>query len=466
MSVRVPRSRPSLSPGRLARIAAVIALAIAAVALAAIVTGGSSGYVVYAQFRDAGGLRQGFKVRIDGAPVGQVESLELGPHDYAVAKLAIDPSAAPMGRDARATVRAADLLGEKYVELQPGNRHDPASSGSAIPPSRTGLSVELDDVLNALNVQTRDALHAFINEQGSAFVGRGGDLAATLAVLPPSLDQTQQFLAQFGHDNAALGQLIDESDRVLASVVQQRTHLGELVGSASGTLATLASRRSQLGATVARAPAMLLALRRALAALQGAAIPLGPAAQGLATTAPQLTATLLALPPFYTAARPTLDVLRQVSPTLQSLGTRGTPVVRRLQPLTSELATFSSAFGPVTQTLDQGAADILGVLEGWARSTQARDSGSHVFRFGLTVGADTFSSLAPLLRSTAATRRSRGAAPATATTTTSTATPRAATGTTSSAAPGAAPANTGAAAPGPAPFSAGTLQNLVNYLLK
>ena len=52
----------------------------------------------------------------------------------------------------------------------------------------------------------------------------------------------------------------------------------------------------------------------------------------------------------------TLDVLRQVSPTLQSLGTRGTPVVRRLQPLTGELATFSSAFGPVTQTLDQGAA--------------------------------------------------------------------------------------------------------------
>jgi phospholipid/cholesterol/gamma-HCH transport system substrate-binding protein len=405
-----------LNPATLTRAVAVAALAVAVVALAAIIAGGGGGYVLYAQFRDAGSLRQGFKVRIDGAPVGQVESLDLGPHDYAVAKLRLESSAAPMGRNATATVRAADLLGEKYVDLQPGNRSDPAPSGSVIPPNRTGLAVELDDVLNSLDTQTRDALHAFINEQGSAFVGRGGDLAATLAVLPPSLDQTQQFLAQFGRDNAALGRLVDESDRVVGAVVSQRDHLGALVGSASGTLATLAARSGQLGATVARAPAMLVSLRRTLAALQGAAIPLGPAAQGLAATAPKLTATLEQLPPFYAAVRPTLDVIRQVSPTLQSLGTGGTPVVRRLRPLTGELATFASAFDPVTRTLDQGAADILGVLEGWARSTQARDAASHVFRFGVTVGPDTFSALAPLLGAASAAkpatqRAARRAAP-------------------------------------------------------
>ncbi|MCW3064946.1 MAG: Virulence factor Mce family protein, partial [Solirubrobacterales bacterium] len=102
-------------------------------------------------------------------------------------------------------------------------------------------------------------------------------------------------------------------------------------------------------------------------------------------------------PKFYASARPTLDVIRQVAPTLQKLGTRGAPVVARLRPLTTELATFATSFDPVTKTLDQGAPDVLGVTEGWARATQARDAGSHVFRFGLTVGADTFTSLLPLL---------------------------------------------------------------------
>ena len=396
MSARTgPRSR--VNSRTLVRVVAVGALVVAVVVLAKIVVGGSSGYVVYAQFHDTGGLRSGFKVRIDGAPVGQVASLKLGPHDYAVAKLEIDKSAAPMGADARATVRAADLLGEKYVDLQPGNRQDAVKSGSTIPPTRTGLAVELDDVLNSLDVSTRDALHAFINEQGSAFVGRGGDLAATLAALPSSLDQSKQFLAEFGHDNAALGQLLDESDRVVAAVAAQRGHLGQLVSSASGTLATLAERSGNLGATVARAPATLAALRRALAALQGAATPLGPAARGLAATAPQLTSTLDQLPKFYASAKPTLDVIRQVSPTLQRLGTQGTPVVKQLRPLTTELASFATNFDPVTKLLDQATPDVLGVTEGWARATQARDAGSHVFRFGLTVGADTFTSLLPIL---------------------------------------------------------------------
>ena len=217
------------------------ALAAVAVALAAITSGGSTGYVMYAKFRDPGGLRQGFKVRIDGAPVGQVESLSLNAQDQVVAKLGIDSSAAPVGRDAHATVRAADLLGEKYVDLQPGNRQDSAPSGSTIQVARTGLAVELDDVLNSIDNSTQTAVRVFINEQGRSFVGRGGDLAATLSVLPSSLDQTGQLLDQFSQDNQALGRLVEESNRVIASVARERHPLGQLVGTAAGTLSTLAA---------------------------------------------------------------------------------------------------------------------------------------------------------------------------------------------------------------------------------
>jgi phospholipid/cholesterol/gamma-HCH transport system substrate-binding protein len=352
-------------------------------------------YVLKAQFREAGGLREGFKVRIDGVPVGKIAKLSLDSQDRVVAELQIDESAAPVGRDVRAIARAADLLGEKFVDVEPGNAQTPAPSGTVIPPARTAISVELDDVVNAVDLPVRKALATFINEQGTAYVGRGGDIAAILAVLPRTLDRTGQLLDEFATDTRALGNLVDESDRVVASVARERASLGRFIGAFGETLDVLASRRAALGETVRRAPATLAATRRALTALEGAAIPLAPAARGLRATAPQLTATLNELPAFADASRPTLRKARQVSSTLRTLGRRGAPVVKDLRPMTRELATFSAASDPVTKTLDTGAADILGVLEGWARATQGRDGASHIFRFGLTVGPGAIANLFP-----------------------------------------------------------------------
>lgn len=369
---------------RLRRVALLIGLAAVAVGAAALVSGGQRGYTVRATFRNAGGLRKGFLVRVDGAPVGKITSLELDHRDRVVAQLRVDDTAAPVGAGARATVRAADLLGEKFVDLQRGDMRHPLPSGGMIPPTQTADSVELDDVLNTLDMPTRDALRVFLGEQGAALVGRGRDLGALLQALPTSLDRSGRLLAQFAQDNRALGRLVSESDRVVAAIAPQRSSLGRLVSGAATTFETLRKRRGQLGETVRRAPATLASLRRALAALEGAAIPLSPAARGLRATAPQLTATLDALPGFAADARPTLATVQAVAPVLATLGRRATPVVRRVHPLATELSAFALAFSPVTRTLDKGFPDFLGLMEGWARATQSRDAASHVFRFGVT----------------------------------------------------------------------------------
>jgi phospholipid/cholesterol/gamma-HCH transport system substrate-binding protein len=347
------------------RVVVLVALAGVAIIAAALVSGGSDGYKLKAQFDQAGGLRAGFKVRIDGAPVGKIDKLELDSQDRVVATLLIDKSAAPVGRDVRATARAADLLGEKFVDLEPGNRQDPAPSGTVIPPSRTGLAIELDDVINAVDLPTRTALRAFIAEQGEAYVGRGRDINATLAALPWALDRSGALLGQFATDNRALARLVDESDRVVGAVARERAQLGRFVSAASGTLKTLGHRQAELGATVRKAPATLAAARRALASLEGAAVPLAPAARGLRKTAPQLTATLNELPGFTKAARPTLREARKVAPTLRTLGRRGAPVVRDLKPLAAELDTFVAELADelLEVTLRPAAEDAVGLVE-------------------------------------------------------------------------------------------------------
>lgn len=371
----------------------LLALLVVAALTAALVARGDDGYLVRADFAGVGGLREGSKVQIDGVPVGTVERITLAKDDRAVVEARIERSAAPIGAGGRATVRAANLLGEKYLDLERGDTRRPQRGKAVIAPDRTGVAVELDDVINALDLPTRAALQVVINESGTAMSGRGRHLGATLEALPNTLDRTGELLDQFATDNEALGRLVDASDRVVGAVARELGSLGRLVGASATTFETVAGRRRELGETVRRAPVTLSALRRTLSSLDGAAAPLGPAARGLRATAPQLTATLKELPPFLRDARPALRTAREVSGTLDQLGRQGAPLVRRVRPLARELKGFATGTAPFTAALDQGVHDVLGVLEGWARSTAPRDGASHVFRAGLTAGSDLFTGL-------------------------------------------------------------------------
>ena len=276
-------------------------------------------------------------------------------------------------------------------------------------------------------MSVQGALKIFLNEQGRALVGRGHDLASVLAELPHSLPSLTALMGQLGHNQRALGGLVEHSDRVVGVLAAQRGQLGSLVNAAAGALGALASRRPQLGQTVQTAPGTLRQAQTTLAALQGAAIPLAPAADGLRATAPSLTAALHQVPAFANAAVPTLEELGRVAPKLQRLADRATPVVGALAPLTTTLTDYTRrAFVPLSTMLADrgGAANLFGLMEGWARSTQGYDASSHIFRFGATISAASFDQLLsmagigalPPLGHARSTRhaapRSSGAAPA------------------------------------------------------
>lgn len=375
------------------RIAVGALLAAVFVTLAIVLTSGEKGYVVRAQFADAAGLRNGFTVKVGGVPVGRVESVGLDRSDRAVAVLKLDKSAAPIGRDARTAIRPSNLLGEKFVDLHPGDTSRPAPSGTTITPAHTATPPELDDLLDVLDEDTRTALGVFLAEQGTALAGRGHDLATALVRMPPALDEGQKLLAGLGRDNKAVGRLEEESDRILSSVARERSSLGSLVATAGGALDTLASRRQQLGDTIRRAPGALVETRRSLVELERASVPLIPAARGLRATAPPLTETLRALPGFVAAAEPTLRTAQAVAPSLDRLGRDVTPVVRRLQPAASKLNEFGGAFDPVTEIFDQAAPDLFGTIEGWARAIQDRDAAGHVYRVTSQYGGDAIDKL-------------------------------------------------------------------------
>lgn len=113
--------------------------------IGALGTGGGDRYQV--RLEHAAGLVESNAVKIAGVGVGRVEKIDVD-HDIAVLTLLVDEEIV-LRTDAKAIVRAKSLLGEKYLQIEPGTRDGPVlEPGSEI--TDVGTHFEVDQVLNAL----------------------------------------------------------------------------------------------------------------------------------------------------------------------------------------------------------------------------------------------------------------------------------------------------------------------------
>lgn len=109
--------------------------------------GGKQGKRYEVTLDEAAGLVQDNAVKVAGVKVGIIERVE-AKDDDAVLTLLLDPEV-EVHEDAIAGVRAKSLLGEKYLQLQPGSPDAPLlADGATITNVRS--TFEIDEVLNAL----------------------------------------------------------------------------------------------------------------------------------------------------------------------------------------------------------------------------------------------------------------------------------------------------------------------------
>jgi phospholipid/cholesterol/gamma-HCH transport system substrate-binding protein len=109
--------------------------------------GPDEGYEIFGRFDSAEGLVTGVPVEIAGVDVGQVKDITLD-HGKAKVTLQID-SSIELGNDVVAAIRTKGVLGDKYVELIPGDPGAPLlKEGEAI--GRTISPPNLDSLLKQL----------------------------------------------------------------------------------------------------------------------------------------------------------------------------------------------------------------------------------------------------------------------------------------------------------------------------
>lgn len=191
---------------------------------------------------DAAGLKAADEVTIAGVSVGQIEALGVD-GSRAVATLSVD-RAAGIRADAVVRVRQRSLLGEKYLEVEPGSGA-PLDDGGQLAP--VGPQMEIDEVIAAI----APVLQALDPE----------DVALALDALGRAIAE----------DPDRVGRMLANADRLVANAATASDELPSLLedgraamsqvrsttGSASRALAAVEARAGEARSVIARADNVL-----------------------------------------------------------------------------------------------------------------------------------------------------------------------------------------------------------------
>jgi len=193
------------------------------------------------------------KVKINGAQVGKVASIESLPDGGAALHLALDPASLDaIPANVGAEITSATVFGSKFVELVPPA--DPSvsslSSGAVIPGNKVTVEIntvfqQLVSVLSKVEPaklnQTLGALSKSLSGRGNKF-GQGlVDLDAALIKLNPALENLNHDIAvaptvfnAFADASPDLMAILDNTARFSGTVVNQQSNLDALLISAMG----------------------------------------------------------------------------------------------------------------------------------------------------------------------------------------------------------------------------------------
>jgi phospholipid/cholesterol/gamma-HCH transport system substrate-binding protein len=184
----------------------------------------SSRHTVDAQLSDVTGLASGDTVNIAGVPVGQVSSIGVQ-HGHAVISLSVN-NTVTLRRSTDVGMRWHNVIGQKEIELYPGNSGPILPPGATIPLTHDVTDASIDTFLNSLgpvlsSINAKEA-NAFVENVSGALEG----------------------------DTAQINQLINSGATVSSTVQALDSQVGQIIGNLNQVLTALASRSGDIDSLV------------------------------------------------------------------------------------------------------------------------------------------------------------------------------------------------------------------------
>jgi phospholipid/cholesterol/gamma-HCH transport system substrate-binding protein len=241
--------------GRVAALGAVIA----AVALVAIILfgGGGGAYNVTATFANAGQLVKGNPVQSGGVPIGSVSDISITSDGQAEIGMKIDDDQKPLRVGTRATIRQYSQSGiaNRYIDLSlPPAGSAAIKDGGRIGADRTTTAVDLDELFNTLDPQTRKSLQGFFKNQARQFHARGAEANVGFQYLNPALATSSRLFSELSRDTPVLERFLVDSSRLVSTVAERRDDLAGLIGNLNTTTRALGDQKAALAESIGRLP--------------------------------------------------------------------------------------------------------------------------------------------------------------------------------------------------------------------
>ena len=297
---------------------------------------------VKAEFSDAQAVipGQGQTIRVAGVRVGDIGDVELE-NGRAVVTMELDPEYDKLiHRDATALLRPRTGLKDMFIELDPGSKDEPLiPEGGRIPVGNTAPDIDPDEVLAALDSDTRDYLRLLISGAGKGFEGRGEDFAETLKRFEPLHRDLARVTEAIAERRRAMARLVHNYSELVDELADKDDELARLVRASEQVFAAFASQDQNVSESIARLPSALNQTERTLAKVDDFSQVLGPSLESLRPAFRQLDRANAQVLPFAREAEP---IVRE----------RIRPFVRQARPFLDELRPAATQLAAATPDLE------------------------------------------------------------------------------------------------------------------
>jgi phospholipid/cholesterol/gamma-HCH transport system substrate-binding protein len=327
------------------RLLAIGAVVLAVIVVVLLVSGGDDsedGYKIRAIFDNGSYLVKGEQVRVAGANVGTIESVDVTMPGETVAwdengepiekpgKAIIvmditDPGFHDFREDATCQIRPQSLIGEKFVDCRPTMPRAPGTEGPPplkevpegepgegqylLPLGNSGASVDPDLINNIYTLPYAQRFRLILNELGAGFAGRGEDLEELVKRANPVLRDADRLFGILSAQRKQLAQLAADSDEILTPLARERQAVVGFLANSGTAAEASAEKGPELEEALRKFPTFLREFKLTMRDLKSFSDAGTPLFEDFGTAAPDLTDATRTLTPFSEALTVSLKSL-------------------------------------------------------------------------------------------------------------------------------------------------------------
>jgi virulence factor Mce-like protein len=342
----------------------VVRRALLSLALAAILLGGAfalasrsgAGDPEYRiQFDNAFGLVVGADLEVAGVPAGKITAISLDRHNLrAVVTVSVDRAGfGDFHQSATCQTAPQSLIGEYYVNCDPGTSGPVLAPGATIPVSHTQSTIPFDLLQDMLRVPVRERLPLLIDGLGAAVAANSSNLQGALARAVPALTQTDELLSLLARNSHTLQALTSSADQVITALADNTREVQSFIDYANRAAVDAASQADNLAGTLHGLPGFLQQLAPAMAGLDRTARTYQPVLANLGAASGNLHRLFAQLPAFSRASLPALRALGKASVTGRVAVIAARPTIAQLNSFAQRTPDLSRNLAIVGRHLDE-----------------------------------------------------------------------------------------------------------------